>query len=153
MADVGLPARDAARAQHHVHHHDFDLRNPGGERGGTVNQHHRMDAAKQIVRLKLQVKALARIVHPSALAAFEPELHIVVGAFFIVDDGARQVVVAHQIGRRIHQGLICGGQKKPHIMSKVKRRLAIGDGVKRAGVRAGGRISGHRAQTINSPHK
>src|SRR5437773_1518976 len=107
-----------------------------------------MNAAKEIIRLKLQMEADARIAVTSTFAAFEAHTHIVVGALLIVDDSAREIIVAHHVGERVQQSSIRGRENDPDVVREGKIRLAVVHSIKRGGVGAARGISRVCAEAI-----
>src|SRR5207247_1924034 len=115
----------------------------------AVDEHDRVDAAEKVIGLEFQMEADADIAVASALAAFEADGHIIVGALFVIDDRAGQVVVAHDVGEGVEQSSVSRSEEDANVVTPAEDGLSIGDSVERAGIGAGGRISGNGAQAIH----
>ena len=151
-AQVRLGAGNIARAEQHVADDNL-LLFVGGRiaRAGTVDDHDRVDASEEVVGLELKVKAHPCVAVAPALAAFEAHPHVVVGTLLVIDDCARQVLVAHHVGEGVKQGTVGGRENDPHVVGEGKVGLAVRHHVERAGSGARGRIGRGRAQAVRGP--
>ena len=149
-ADVGLCSGNVAGMEEHVANDNFLLF--VGRRitsAGAIDQHDWVNSAEKIVGLKFKMEADARIAVAAALAPFEAHSHVVVGALLVVDNSAREIIVAHHIGVGVQQSGIGGRKNDSNVMRERKIGLPIADGVKSGRIGAVRGISRGCAQAVN----
>src|SRR6185503_14024406 len=90
--------------------------------------------------------------------AAQVDAAIIIGAGLVVDDRTGQQVVAHHVGlvdslRRAVQEVGVGGrQDDSHVVRQREIRLAVRNGVERAGVCPTGREGGGSALAVQGPN-